>query len=187
MLVKTRKIIWRLASQTWPGQCGKIIRRRIFSSLQWINYKPGQWRGIKEIPLNFVVSSLRSSDMIHRGPRLELHGFCPLFWCLLTSHTCNNLHAYYPVSGDFLPWLSSPWRDNRYVLRIIILSCIWDVRMVDVSHNSCPCKICNTYWPNEISNLELYKTLDSMNMSLEIKNRRRLRWPGHVLRMPSDS
>ena len=104
---------------SWPGQGGKIIRRRIFSSLQWINYKPGQWRGIKETPSNFVVSSLRSSDTIHCGPRLELRGFCSLFWCLLTSQTCNNLHAYYPGSGDFLSWLSSPWRDNRYVLRIL--------------------------------------------------------------------
>ena len=59
--------------------------------------------------------------------------------------------------------------------------------MVDVSHNSCPCKICNIYYPDEIPDLELYKTLDSMNMSFEIKNRCRLRWPGHVLRMPSDS
>ena len=45
--------------------------------------------------------------------------------------------------------------------------------------------ICNIYWPNKILNVELHKKTDSMNMSLKIKNRR-LRWLGHVLRMPEN-
>ena len=38
---------------------------------------------------------------------------------------------------------------------------------------------------SEITNYELYKRKDSMNMSLEIKNRR-LRWLGYALRLSSD-
>ena len=62
---------------------------------------------------------------------------------------------------------------------------IGDMRKVDVFHNSCLRKICNINWPNKIRNVELHKKTDSMNMSLEIKNRR-LRWLGHVLRMPEN-
>ena len=60
-----------------------------------------------------------------------------------------------------------------------------DMRKVDVFHNSCLCKICNIFWPNRISNEELCKKTGSSHMSLEIK-RRRLRWLGHVLRMPNE-
>ena len=61
-----------------------------------------------------------------------------------------------------------------------------DTRKVDVFHNGCLRKICNIYWPNKILNVELHKKTDSMNMSLEIKNRRLL-WLGHVLRMPENN
>ena len=57
------------------------------------------------------------------------------------------------------------------------------MRKVDFFQNSCLRKICNR--PNKISNVELHKKADSMNMSLEMKTRR-LRWIGHVLRIPED-
>ena len=38
--------------------------------------------------------------------------------------------------------------------------------------------ICNIYWHNKITNEELYKNTEGMN--------HRLRWLGHVSRMPSD-
>ena len=44
----------------------------------------------------------------------------------------------------------------------------------------------NIFWPNKISNVELYKKSGCNGAVLEIK-RQRLRWPGHVLRMPKDS
>ena len=59
-----------------------------------------------------------------------------------------------------------------------------DVRKVDVFHNSCLRKICNIYWPDKITNTELHKKTNSMSMSREIRNHR-LRWLGHVLRMPN--
>ena len=39
-------------------------------------------------------------------------------------------------------------------------------RKVDVFHNSCPRKICNIYWPNKITNEELYNKTEGMNMWL---------------------
>ena len=46
--------------------------------------------------------------------------------------------------------------------------------------------VCRIFWPNKISNVDLYKKTGCNSAVLEIK-RRRLRWLGHVLRMPGDS
>ncbi|KAK2161017.1 hypothetical protein NP493_1608g00023 [Ridgeia piscesae] len=46
---------------------------------------------------------------------------------------------------------------------------------IDAFHNGCLRKICRIFWPNKIYNVEL-----------EIQ-RRRLRWLGHVLRMPKEN
>ncbi|KAK2171512.1 hypothetical protein NP493_1055g00002 [Ridgeia piscesae] len=46
---------------------------------------------------------------------------------------------------------------------------------IDGFHNRCLRKICQIFWPNKISNMDLYKKSN------------RLRWLGHVLRMPQDS
>ncbi|KAK2176593.1 hypothetical protein NP493_653g01033 [Ridgeia piscesae] len=46
---------------------------------------------------------------------------------------------------------------------------------IDAFHNRCLRKICRIFWPNKI-----------YSAGLEIK-RRRIRWLGHVLRMPQDS
>ena len=47
-------------------------------------------------------------------------------------------------------------------------------------------EMCQIFWPNKISNVDLYKKTGCNSAVLEIK-RRRLRCLGHVLRMPKDS
>ena len=61
-----------------------------------------------------------------------------------------------------------------------------DMAKINAFHNGCLRKICRIFWPNKISNVELYKKTGCNSAVLEIK-RRRLRWLGHVLRMPKDS
>lgn len=56
-----------------------------------------------------------------------------------------------------------------------------DMSKIDAFHNSCLRKICNIYWPNT----NLYIKTRSNTISLEIKIRR-LRWLGHVFRMPCE-
>ena len=58
-----------------------------------------------------------------------------------------------------------------------------DMEKVEVFHNSCLRRIYNIFWPNKISNEALYERAGSYSIVSEIK-RRRLRWLGHVLRMP---
>ena len=57
-----------------------------------------------------------------------------------------------------------------------------DVNKVNAFHNGCLRRICNIYWPQKISNVNLYRKTGCKNIALEIKSRR-LRWLGHVLRM----
>ena len=56
---------------------------------------------------------------------------------------------------------------------------------VNVFHNSCLRRICNIFWPNKISNNDLYQKTGCTSMQVWIlKSRKRwLRWLGHVLRM----
>ena len=60
-----------------------------------------------------------------------------------------------------------------------------DINKVNVFHNSCLRRICNIFWPNKISNNDLYQKTGCTSMDLEIK-KRRLRWLGDVLRMSSE-
>ena len=57
-----------------------------------------------------------------------------------------------------------------------------DINKVNAFHNSCLRRICNIFWPNKISNNDLYRKTGCTSIDLEIK-KRRLRWLGHVLRM----
>ena len=61
-----------------------------------------------------------------------------------------------------------------------------DMAKIGAFHNGCLRKICRIFWPNKISNVALYKKTGCNSAVLEMK-RRRLRWLGHVLRMPGDS
>lgn len=60
-----------------------------------------------------------------------------------------------------------------------------DTRKMEVFHNRCLRRICQIFWPNKISNNELYKKTGSRSITKEITHRR-LRWLGHVLRMEQD-
>ena len=60
-----------------------------------------------------------------------------------------------------------------------------DMKKIDAFHNGCLRKICRIFWPNKISNADLYKKTKCQSVVLEIK-RRRIRWLGHVLRMDQD-
>ncbi|KAI8512981.1 hypothetical protein Bbelb_096200 [Branchiostoma belcheri] len=60
-----------------------------------------------------------------------------------------------------------------------------DMRKINSFHNSCLRKICNVFWPNKISNAELYNRTGCRKLTTEITGRR-LKWLGHVLRMPDN-
>jgi hypothetical protein len=55
-------------------------------------------------------------------------------------------------------------------------------KRVESFHNKCLRKICRIFWPNIISNRDLYTLTGSQSIVGEIK-RRRFRWLGHVFRM----
>ena len=57
-----------------------------------------------------------------------------------------------------------------------------DMTRVESFHNRCLRRICRIFWPNKISNRDLYTQTGSQSIVGEIK-RRRFRWLGHVLRM----
>ncbi len=57
-----------------------------------------------------------------------------------------------------------------------------DMKKINSFHNGCLRKICRIFWPEKISNEDLYRKTNCRNVVLEIKHRR-LRWLGHVLRM----
>ena len=57
---------------------------------------------------------------------------------------------------------------------------------IDAFHNGCLRKICGIFWLNKISNVALQKKTGCNSAVLELK-RRRLRWLGHVMRMPKES
>ncbi len=61
-----------------------------------------------------------------------------------------------------------------------------DMRRMEVFHNGCLRQICQIFWPNKISNNELYKKTGSWSIIKEITHRR-LRWLGHVLTMEQDT
>ena len=60
-----------------------------------------------------------------------------------------------------------------------------DMEKIDAFHNGCLRKICQIFWPDKISNLELYEKTGCNGLVLEIK-RRRFRWLGHILSMEQD-
>ena len=105
------------------------------------------------------------------------------------------------VNGEPLQYI---WKSNKYTtktkirlyngnVKSILLygSECWrvvkgDTTKINAFHNGCLRKICRIFWPNKICNVELYMKTDCNSAVLEIK-RLRLRWLGHVLKMPKDS
>ena len=67
----------------------------------------------------------------------------------------------------------------------------WRVATVDMAkihgfHDGCLRRICGIFWPNKISNVQLYNKSGCNSVVLKIKCRR-LRWLEHFLRMPKES
>ncbi len=60
-----------------------------------------------------------------------------------------------------------------------------DMRRIEAFHNRCLRRICCIFWPNQISNMDLYERTGCQSVVKEIKYRR-IRWLGHVLRMDQD-
>lgn len=60
-----------------------------------------------------------------------------------------------------------------------------DMGKVEVFHNKCLRRICNIYWPNKVTNTDLYERTGCYSIVQEI-TKRRFRWLGHTLRMPQD-
>nr|XP_006821712.1 PREDICTED: uncharacterized protein LOC102806297 [Saccoglossus kowalevskii] len=100
--------------------------------------------------------------------------------------------------------LNPIWKSNQYSQKLklklynsnvksvlLYASECWRVTKSDMIklstfHNSCLRRICRIFWPVIISNDDLYRQTHSKDIIIEIKSRR-LRWLGHVLRMPQDS
>jgi hypothetical protein len=61
-----------------------------------------------------------------------------------------------------------------------------DMRSLSNFHHSCLWKICRTFWPNKISNINLLKLMNS-NCIVQQIQQRWFRWPGHVFRMSNSS
>ena len=92
------------------------------------------------------------------------------------------------------------WKSNQYSLKtkvrlynsgvksvLLYSSECWRVIKSDMSklesfHNRCIRKICRIFWPNKISNKELYGKIGCQSVVMEIKPTQ-IRWLGHVLRM----
>ena len=59
-------------------------------------------------------------------------------------------------------------------------------RKLEVFQRRCLRRILTVFWPNTISNEDLYARTSSSLITLQIR-RRRWRWIGHVLRLPTDA
>ena len=60
-----------------------------------------------------------------------------------------------------------------------------DMNKLDIFQTKCLRRTCNIFWPNKISNEDLYRRTNSSPISTQIQ-KHRLKWLGHVLRMPQD-
>lgn len=60
-----------------------------------------------------------------------------------------------------------------------------DMNKLSSFHNTCLRKICKIFWPNKITNKDLYQKTNQCCIETEIK-RKRWRWIGHVMRKESD-
>ena len=57
-----------------------------------------------------------------------------------------------------------------------------EMAVLNSFHNTCLRRIAKIFWPNKISNNDLYRKTGCQNIDTEIQTKR-LKWVGHVLRM----
>ena len=81
---------------------------------------------------------------------------------------------------------------NSNVISVLLYECqSWRVSKdyinnLNVFQTKCLQRTCNIFWPNNISNEDLYRRTNSSTISTQIQ-KHRLKWLGHVLQMPQDS
>ena len=81
---------------------------------------------------------------------------------------------------------------NSNVKSVLLYGCeCWRMTKKDSSklssfHNKCLRRIYNVFWPNKISNSDLYRLTSSEDIAITVK-RKRLSWVGHALRKDNDS
>ena len=74
---------------------------------------------------------------------------------------------------------------NSNVISVLLYGCqSWrvskdDMNKLDVFQTKCLRRTCNIFWPNKISNEDLYRRTNSSPISTQIQ-KHRLRWLGHV-------
>ena len=86
----------------------------------------------------------------------------------------TTIHIYNSNVKSVLLYGSEYWR--------VIQS---DMKHLDAFDNRCLRRICGVYWPNVISNKDLFKVMKTRCLTDDIKCRR-MRWLGHVFRMEPD-
>ena len=83
----------------------------------------------------------------------------------------TKLKIYNSNVKSVLLYGSESWRVNQR-----------DMGKIEAFHNGCLRRILNIFWPNKISNSQLYEITGCRSVVNEIK-KRRYRWLGHVFRM----
>jgi hypothetical protein len=86
----------------------------------------------------------------------------------------TKLHLYSSLVKTVLLYGSECWRVTEA-----------DFHKLEVFHNGCLRRIMRIFWPNVVSNEDLHAKARTEPISITIK-RRRLKWLGHVLRMPAN-
>ncbi len=95
-------------------------------------------------------------------------------WRSTTYGIRTKLQLYNSLVKSVLLYSSECWKMTET-----------DFKGIEAFHNGCLRKILRIFWPKVISNKELYVRTNSEPIGTTIR-RRRLRWLGHVLRMPSN-
>ena len=88
-----------------------------------------------------------------------------------------------PTVSTSRPLYTTPWSSRCYTSECwCITKC--DMSKVSSFYNVC-LRICCIFWPNKISNKDLHIKTGCRDVTTEVKHRR-LRWLGHLLRMPPE-
>ena len=145
--------------------------------------------------------------------RIQLHGadieeveeFSYLGSKMTTSGSCDaEVKARLSKASQAFGMLKSTWKSGRISLKtklrlfesnvvstLLYGSESWKMtktieRKLEVFQRRCLRRILMVFWPNTISNEDLYARTSSSPITPQIR-RRRWRWIGHVLRLPTDA